>query len=273
MKFFKFVFVFSTLLCVIFSASAFDMKKIDYKRRLEKLRNINSELANRVESAQMLCFGKDKFNLMHGRKIPGGGPLFWMAKMHAFDMEKGLSHARGLDDRRKKEENHPGRLVMDLITDMIKEEMLNSNIKTYEVLMRIACSTNKLLAKFKLTGHWTTTAENKITRSSGGNCWDYSHVGLRIAKALNIPLERKTRGVHMFLAYKLTKIKDSPIYFAIDPLFCKYKSECYYEFLGKNLKTLARFNERVAFFEGSIKKEKCFVNTMKNDPSKFLYFK
>lgn len=55
-------------------------------------------------------------------------------------MEKRISHIRGLDYPREKEKDHPGKLVLDLIIDMLKEEILNSDIKTYEVLLKIACA-------------------------------------------------------------------------------------------------------------------------------------
>ena len=116
-----------------------------------------------------------------------------------------------------------------------------------------------------------TTAENKILRKSGGNCWDHAHVAIRIAKALNIPLKRKSKGVHVFVAYRLPEIKNTDVYFAFDPLYCRNPGVCPHQFLNKKLNTIKSTKDN--FLNREMKEEKCFVNTMKNDPSRFLFFK
>ena len=195
-----------------------------------------------------------------------------LAKLHIIDMEKGVSNLRGLDQRRKKEKNHPGRQAMDLVTDMLRDEIIHTKIKTYEVLMKIACSANRLLAKKKLLTHMVTTAENKVARAAGGNCWDHVHVSKRIASALNIPIKRETLGIHMFFSYKIERTKGREIYFAVDPLFCSSPVDCSYEFLDKRKRTINP-QARSRFLAQEMKSEKCYQNAMKRDPNFLLFYK
>ncbi|TDJ04676.1 MAG: hypothetical protein E2O68_07825, partial [Deltaproteobacteria bacterium] len=186
------------------SAYALDLKKINYYARMEKLQKTNYQLSRKVNNARIYCFTGKSFDLdaapnIRKNPVPGG-----LAILNKFDFERGVSYRRGLDKRRKKEENHPGRMAMDLIGDMVKEEIIGAKLKTYEVIMKLACSTNYLFgSKYNMKSHITTTAEAKVARASGGNCWDYSHVTIRLAKDLGIPLERKYKGIHMFVAYRI----------------------------------------------------------------------
>ena len=121
-------------------------------------------------------------------------------------------------------------------------------------------------------GHITTTAEDKIARDSGGHCWDYAHVAVRLAADLGIPLKRKTKGIHMFVAYRLPEYKNKKIYFAVDPLYCSSPFNCAYEFLDKKFNVMDKASKE-KFFERSIKSETCFQNSMKRDPNLLLFYK
>lgn len=258
---------------LISNTFGFSSQRINYNQRLEKLKQMNPIIAQKVERTKRECFTGQYFNYIWFNPIPPSGGFIGLAKMHIFDMEHGVSHKRGLDERRASEQNHPGRLALDIVTDMIKDEIFHEDIKTYEALMKIACSCNKLLSKFKLVSHVTTTVEDKIQRSSGGNCWDHSHVAMRIAKALNIPLYRKNKGVHVFVAYKIPgENKNNSVFFAVDPLYCVNPQWCYHEFIDAKGNNISQAKQ-LGFGQRMMKQEKCMMNeTLAKDPNQ-LFFK
>lgn len=259
-----------TIVLFTTSSFAFDKKRINYDQRLAKLKKVNYSLAYKVRNVAAFCFSKP-FRLDRSSiKLNPKSSL--LAKLHIIDMEKGVSHKRGLDRRRKKEKGHPGRQAMDLVTDMIRDEIKNTEIKTYQVLMKIACSANRLLARFTMSGHIVTSAENKVTRSKGGNCWDNVHVSIRLGNALGIPLKRETHGIHMFFSYKIRSTPGRELYFGVDPLYCSSWNDCTYEFLDRNKKFIGS-NLKKEFLAQEMKSEKCYIKARKRDPNFLLYYK
>jgi len=262
---------FITIILFTAPSFAFDKKRINYDRRLAKLKKANAQLAGKVNNVAIYCFGRGSYRLDRSAiKLNPKSSL--LAKLHIFDMEKGVSHTRGLDRRRKKDRNHPGRQAMDLVTDMIRDEIINIDIPTYEVLMKIACSANRLLAEFTMTGHIVTSAENKVARSKGGHCWDNVHVSIRLAKALGIPLKRETHGIHMFFSYQIRGIPGRELYFGVDPLYCSSANNCTYEFLDRNKKSVDP-KTREKFLAQNMKSQKCYIKARKRDPNFLLYYK
>ena len=97
------LFIFITTILFATPSWAFDKKRINYDRRLTKLRKINAQLAGKVQSAATYCFSRP-FRLDRSA-IKLNPKSSFLASLHIIDMEKGISHARGLDRRRKKDKN------------------------------------------------------------------------------------------------------------------------------------------------------------------------
>jgi hypothetical protein len=161
-------------------------------------------------------------------------------------------------------------MALDLVGDMIYEQAQSENLKTYEAIMKINCATYWLLQKYNMKSHTLTSAENKVARDTGGHCWDYAHVAIRIARDLGIKLQRKNKGIHIFTAYRLPKYKNKKIFFAVDPLYCSSPYDCAYEFSDGKGQTISRSTQK-DFFERPMKKEKCYINAIKKDPNRFFY--
>ena len=162
-------------------------------------------------------------------------------------------------------------MALDLVGDMIYEQAISENLKTYEAIMKINCATYWLLGKYSMS-HTLTAAENKVARNKGGHCWDYAHVAIRIARDLGITLQRKNKGIHVFTAYRLPKYRRKKIFFAVDPLYCSRPSDCAYEFSDGKGNTISESIQE-EFLDRPLKKEKCYINAIKRDPNRFFYQK
>ncbi|RLA62817.1 MAG: hypothetical protein DRQ88_05385 [Epsilonproteobacteria bacterium] len=242
-----------------------------FNRRLQTLKNINQSLAYRVINLKNNCFSNRRFRVNQSKReqilriLPRGV----LASLHSVDMEHGASSRRNLDGRSDKYKNSPGRIAIDLVLDLLRNDIAN-NITTLELIMKIACSSSNLLTNYKLTSHVATSVENKLLRNTG-NCWDYAHIAIRLAKELNIPLTRAGMGIHLFVKYRIPDIKNKKIYFYVDSQKCPSSMRCLNDISDPKSFAKSSLVKKEEIINRSMKKEKCYRDAMKRDPNYYIF--